>query len=118
MTRGASLPEPVAARVRALGGQGLLRTLPERTRGLDLCSNDTLGFATDPVLRAVFLERVAELPVGATASRLVRPAPGDEADLASRVEAVLATFVQAEATLLLPSGFQANAALIGALATP
>jgi 7-keto-8-aminopelargonate synthetase-like enzyme len=118
LTRGASLPEAVAARVRALGAQGLMRTLPERTSGLDLCSNDTLGFATDPVLRAAFLERVAELPLGATASRLVRPAPGTEADLASRVEATLATFVQAEATLLLPSGFQANAALIGALCRP
>jgi 8-amino-7-oxononanoate synthase len=118
LTRSAPLPSSLVARVEALEARGLRRTLPPPTPGLDLCSNDTLGFATDPVLRARFAQAVATLPLGGTASRLVRAGAASARDLTAEAEAALARLTRAEATLLLPSGFQANAALFGALLGP
>jgi len=105
LTRSAPLPSSLVARVEALEARGLRRTLPPPTPGLDLCSNDTLGFATDPVLRARFAQAVATLPLGGTASRLVRAGAASARDLTAEAEAALARLTRAEATLLLPSGF-------------
>src|SRR6202043_2355969 len=58
-----------------LTGQGLARSL-RVAAGLDFSSNDYLGMARDPVLRAALLARLAALPpgepLGAPASRLLR----------------------------------------------
>lgn len=92
---------------------GLLRTLVT-PRGVDLTSNDTLDFARDPWLIARVTATMAELGVGAGASRLLR---GHSA-FAAAVEARLAAFSGREAALLFPSGYQANATVIPALMGP
>lgn len=112
----------VAARLQGelerLDAAGLRRrlTLPE---GVDFSSNDYLGLAADPgfalevarrLVRAVEAGEILFAP----ASRLLRGhLPAHE-----RLEERLARFKGAEAALLLPSGWQANAALLGGLLRP
>ncbi|RMG94413.1 MAG: aminotransferase class I/II-fold pyridoxal phosphate-dependent enzyme, partial [Deltaproteobacteria bacterium] len=67
------------------------------------CSNDYLGYGSEPV--------TVEATAGATASRLVC---GDHDDVRA-AEAALATFAGAEAAVLYPSGYQANVAALSCL---
>lgn len=110
------LPASVVRRLEARRNAGLMRVLPGEASGLlDLSSNDTLGFAFDPVLRARVAARVGELPLGATASRLVRDAAWEAVDAAERA---LSGFCGRAAGLLYPSGLQANLGLLTAVIQP
>lgn len=101
--------------LEALANAGLLRE-PRVTRGsgtsglLDLCSNDYLGYASEPFAAALTSPR----PAGAGASRLVTGNdPAHEA-----CEAALAGWLETEAALLFSSGYAANVGVVSALARP
>jgi 8-amino-7-oxononanoate synthase len=95
----------------ALERQGLLRdpaAAPPHDAGLlNLCSNDYLGYATDPVL-------APRIESGAGASRLVTGNhPTHE-----QAEQALAWWLQSQAALLFSSGYAANVGTLAALAGP
>ncbi len=101
-----------AAELQALRDRGLDRTTDDPTVGVDLTSNDYLGLARDPRVVAAAIESLRAEGAGAGAARLLAgPLPSHR-----RAESAAARWLDAEDALLLPSGYQANAALIGALA--
>lgn len=80
--------------------------------GVDLTSNDYLGFADHPVLRDKAIALLnGGMPVGAAASRLLR----GYMDAHGSLETYAAEFFQAPAALYFSSGFQANMALLTCL---
>ena len=79
-----------------------------------LCSNDYLGLAGDPRLRAAAAAAAERWGVGAGASRLVS---GNMA-LHKQLEEELAAFKGTEASVLFGSGYLANTGVIAALAHP
>lgn len=85
--------------------------------GVDLSSNDYLGLSSHPALRDGVLLRLREdgsaagCAVGAPASRLLR----GHTDLHARLESRLAAWKGTESSLVFPSGWQANAAVLTAL---
>ncbi|MFN8011065.1 MAG: aminotransferase class I/II-fold pyridoxal phosphate-dependent enzyme [Holophagaceae bacterium] len=92
---------------------GLERRI-EAPRGLDFTSNDYLGLRRDPRLQAAASGAAARHGTGAGAARLLR----GETPLHAALEADLAAWKGHEACLLFPSGYQANLALVPALAGP
>lgn len=114
----------VGAALEELRRAGLLRELRTLDSGpgarvrldgrevLLLCSNDYLGLAGHPQVRAAAAEAAQRWGAGAGASRLVS---GNLA-LHERLEAELAAFKGTEACLLFGSGYLANAGVIAALA--
>jgi 8-amino-7-oxononanoate synthase len=99
-------------RLRPLGSAAEAEILLDGRRVLLLSSNNYLGLATHPALRAAAHAAIERWGCGAGASRLVT---GD-LELHAEVEAKLAAFKRTEAALLFPSGYQANVGTIGALA--
>ena len=96
-----------------LADQGRLRSL-NLPAGLDLTSNDYLGFAHHPDLRACavrFLSEDTDVPVGAAGSRLLRGHQGAH----DALERLAADIFGAPAALYLANGFLANYALITTL---
>lgn len=91
---------------------GRIRTDRDRTL-LNFASNDYLGLANDPRVRAA-AARVAAESWGATASPLVCGWHPEHEALARD----LAAFEGTEAALLFPSGFAANSGAIAALVGP
>jgi 8-amino-7-oxononanoate synthase len=79
-----------------------------------LCSNNYLGLADHPRVREAAAEAAMRWGVGAGASRLV----SGTMTIHRRLEDRLAGFKRRESTLLLGSGFLANAGVIAALARP
>ena len=94
-----------------LAGLDRLRSLAGRT-GVDFTSNDYLGLAASPRLRAAVAAALARgTPVGAGGSRLLRGnAPEHEA-----LEARAAGFFGAERVLFFGSGYFANYAMLSTL---
>lgn len=80
----------------------------------NFCSNDYLGLAADPRVRAAFIDGAMRWGVGAGASHLVC---GHTA-IHHELEEALAEFVERPRALLFGSGYAANMAAIGALAGP
>lgn len=132
----AKLPEPGALPARegiatawaredleALSARGLRRFLEplESAQGplvrvggetlINFSSNDYLGLAASPTLRAAAMAALEQHGVGTGASRVV---VGDTA-AHQQLEARLAAFEQAEAVLLFNTGFAANTGIIPAL---
>lgn len=98
-------------RLQTLKTAGLTRTLTS-PQGIDLSSNDYLGFSNDLELKQRFRRRLEhESLLGSTGSRLLR---GNHS-LFEETEEQLACFVQRGSALLFPSGYQANVALMSAL---
>ncbi len=80
--------------------------------GVDFTSNDYLGFANHPILRDKAVALLQDgLPIGASASRLLRGSMEAHADLEARAVA----FFNSPAALCFSSGFQANTALLTTL---
>ena len=116
----------LAAVLEELRAAGLFRELREvetaqgarvRLDGREvvlLCSNDYLGLAGDPRLRAAAAEFAERWGAGAGASRLVSGGMVPH----RRLEEELAAFKGSEACLLFGSGFLANTGVIAALAGP
>ncbi len=100
----------LAAEITALDQAGLLRkpNAPPPAGCLILCSNDYLGYGTDP------WPATPDVPSGAGASRLIS---GQHAEHAAAEQAV-ARWLGFEAALLFSSGYAANVGTISALARP
>ncbi len=81
---------------------------------VNFSSNDYLGLASSPTVRAAALAAVERYGVGTGASRLV---VGDTA-AHHRLEARLAAFERAEAVRLFNSGYAANTGILPALVGP
>ena len=79
-----------------------------------LCSNNYLGLADHPRVRAAAAEAAMRWGVGAGASRLV----SGTMTIHRRLEERLAAFKGTEACVLFGSGYLANLGAIGALAGP
>ena len=109
------------ARRRNAGQLRRLRTLEPvgdsgvRSEGralVNFCSNDYLGLASHPLLKARAVKFTERYGTGARASRLISGShPGFE-----KVEATLAVLKRTERALVLNSGFQTNISLLPALA--
>lgn len=94
-----------------LEAQNRLRSL-KLPDGIDLSSNDSLGFARHPALRKAAIEALEQgLDLGAGGSRLLRGHTQAHADL----EDYAATHYGAEKALYFANGFAANYALFTAL---
>lgn len=80
---------------------------------LSFCSNDYLGLANHPKVRAATCQAVNEFGVGSGASQLV----SGYSILHSKLEEALAEFLNYERVLLFSSGYLANLGTIAALST-
>jgi len=89
------------------GPQGPLLSINGREL-LNFCSNDYLGLAGHPELKAAMKEGVERYGVGAGASRLVCGHTSAHA----RLEERLAQFTQRERALVFSTGYMANLALL------
>jgi 8-amino-7-oxononanoate synthase len=97
----------------ALLETGLLRRL-RSPHGIDLVSNDTLGFAGHPALAEAMRAALARCGAGSGGSRLLR----GHRDAFDRLEERLAAFSGAEAALLFGSGYAANIGLLQSVVGP
>ena len=97
--------------LRPLGSASDAEVLCEGRRLLLLSSNNYLGLATHPALRAAATAAIARYGCGTGASRLI----AGHLELHAEVEAKLAAFKGTPAALLFPSGYQANVGAITAL---
>ena len=94
--------------MRVLDGSGPRHLTADGTGVVSFASNDYLGLAAHPDVVAAAADAAARWGAGAGSSRLVvgsRPAH-------ERLEAELADWRGAEAALVLPTGFQANLAVL------
>lgn len=105
------MPTQHSQALEALLRRGRLRTLEPRS-GADFTSNDYLGLADSPELRAAIAEALERgVPAGAGGSRLLRGNhPEHEA-----LEAEAAAHFRAEAALYFGGGFIANTAIFSTL---
>ncbi|AMD57745.1 8-amino-7-oxononanoate synthase [Agrobacterium tumefaciens] len=102
---------PYEAKLAGLSRKSRLRALAPR-EGVDFTSNDYLGLAEAPRLKAAIVDAMARgVPVGAGGSRLLRGNhPEHEA-----LEAEAAAFFGAEKAIYFSSGFASNVALFSTL---
>jgi 8-amino-7-oxononanoate synthase len=109
-----TLAQRMAVRLSELENHALMRR-PCLVQGVNLCSNDYLGLAADPRLRAALIEGIDECQrTGSTGSRLLS---GHHASW-DRLEQEFAAFAGTEASLFFNSGFAANTGLFPALLGP
>lgn len=90
--------------------KNLARRLIE-SEGVDLCSNDYLGFATDPALKKNIITAIEDVNAGSTGSRLLR----GNSSWICKLEEELAVWSGTEEALFFPSGYQANLGLLSAV---
>ncbi|MCZ7449803.1 8-amino-7-oxononanoate synthase [Agrobacterium rhizogenes] len=102
---------PYEAKLAGLSRKSRLRALAPR-EGIDFTSNDYLGLAEAPRLKAAIADALGKgVPVGSGGSRLLRGNhPEHEA-----LEAEAAAFFGAEKAIYFDSGFAANVALFSTL---
>lgn len=106
--------EQLQKELRALEAEGLrreLQPLAEASHDSEFASNDYLGFSRHAGLIAASSKALAECGTGARASRLL----GGGSDWETQAEERLASWLRAEASLLFPTGYQANLGLITSL---
>ncbi len=99
---------------RPFDGDGPVGRMPDGRRVVSFASNDYLGLASHPDVRAAAVAAIEHWGTGAGASRLVvgsRPVHDD-------LEAALADWKGTEAAVLFPTGFAANTGLLAVLAEP
>jgi 8-amino-7-oxononanoate synthase len=101
-------------RTRRVSGPQGPRVVLDGEPVLLLCSNNYLGLADDPRVRAAAADAAMRWGVGAGASRLV----SGTMTIHRRLERRLAEFKGRQASLLFGSGYLANAGVIAALARP
>lgn len=103
--------EEQARDLAELAARGRGRRLIGRD-GADFASNDYLGLADSPALRAAVVAALARgVPIGSGGSRLLRGNHPEHAAL----EAEAAAFFERESALYFSSGYAANAALLATL---
>ncbi len=81
------------------------------SHGVDFCSNDYLGFASDAALKKNILEAIEGVESGSTGSRLLR----GNSSWVCKLEEELAVWCGSEEALFFPSGYQANLGLLSAV---
>jgi len=89
-----------------------LRRRPRLPSGIDLVSNDYLGFAEHEAIRRAMAAYLDEGPAGSSGSRLLR----GHKEVFEELEARLAALSGSESTLFFGSGYLANLGLLPALA--
>ena len=107
----------------ALKQQGVYRTLPivesandaeiilNGRKVINLCSNNYLGFANHPRLKAAAIKAIEDYGVGAGAVKTIV----GNMTIHGELEAVLAKFKKEEAVMVFQSGFNCNAGVIQAI---
>jgi 7-keto-8-aminopelargonate synthetase-like enzyme len=106
-----NLQERTEKHLRAIEKRGQWRTLqPPRFGSVDLCSNDYLGLANDPRVRAAMIAEIDKNGCGSTASRLLR----GEREVFAAVERRFSEFKNTERALFFGSGYAANIGLLTA----
>jgi 8-amino-7-oxononanoate synthase len=108
------LPDNLRQKLQDREAKGIRRQLKDPVAAVDFCSNDYLGLAHSPALKAAFalaLHQQENLPLGATGSRLL----SGNFPLMEALEHRLAAFHGAEATLLFNSGYTANTGFFSCL---
>lgn len=104
----------LAGELRALDERAQFRRLA-RPPGIDLMSNDYLGFSRRPELREAVMRSLAEGErMASTGSRLL----SGNARAWENVEEEFAAFAGTEASLFFTSGYAANLGLLGSLLRP
>jgi 8-amino-7-oxononanoate synthase len=104
----------IEAELAELESRNQLRRL-SAIEGVNLCSNDYLGLATDPrLIKAVTSAFAKGTLVSSTGSRLLSGNAGVWEDLESEI----AQFMGSEAALYFNSGYSANAGVLAALIRP
>jgi len=104
----------VDAELAALASRDQLRRL-STIHGVNLCSNDYLGLASDEKLReAVFHALAGGMPLASTGSRLL----SGNAEIWEELESDIAQFMGSEAALYFSSGYSANVGVLSALIQP
>jgi 8-amino-7-oxononanoate synthase len=106
----ALLEARVRDRLSAMESAGLARHLGS-PQGIDLSSNDYLGFATDSYLKAKMSWGVERDGCGSTGSRLLR----GQRPVFATLEKRFAEFKGSEAALYFGSGYAANLAVLSTL---
>ena len=109
-----SVTHTLVNRITARQQSGLFRQLRPADGLVDFCSNDYLGFARSPKLKASIQQADlarADTFTGATGSRLL----AGQTALADDLEQRLAAFYQTEAALVFNSGYDANLGLLACL---
>lgn len=99
-------------RLRRVEGDAGPEVIVDGKQVLNLCSNNYLGLAGHPALRAAAKAAIDRYGCGSGASRLIS---GNLA-LCEELEEKIASFKRTEAALVFSSGFQANVGLLAALA--
>lgn len=102
-----SLESRVRTELSGMERNGLLRRLYP-PGGVDLASNDYLGLAAHPLLRAHMVEAIQHYGCGSTGSRLLR----GHRDCFTDIERRFAEFKGAESALYFSSGYLANLAVL------
>jgi 8-amino-7-oxononanoate synthase len=104
----------MARELDALREQSQFRTL-DFPAGVNLCSNDYLGLASDPRLKQAVIDAIARAArVGSTGSRLLS---GNSLEW-EQLESNFAEFAGTEAALYFGSGYAANVGLLSCVAKP
>lgn len=93
------------------GPQGARVALDGGSEAINLCSNDYLGLANDPTLRALAAEAQERWGLASAAGRIISGTFSPH----RRLEEELSDFLGTEATILFSSCFDANAGLFEAL---
>ena len=94
-----------------LAGSGVQRRMADRDV-LMFCSNDYLGFATDPVLAEASCQATAAFGTGSGGARLI----SGNGELYAPLEQELAAWCDCEAALCFSAGYLANMGVLTALA--
>ncbi len=104
----------MARELGSLREQSQFRAL-ELPAGVNFCSNDSLGLATDPRLKRAVMEALTRVEaVGSTGSRLLS---GNSRQW-EETESTFAEFAGTEAALYFGSGYAANVGLLSSLLQP
>ena len=91
-----------------------IRTLKHESSLIDFCSNDYLGFARSPELKAIFEREIREHPdyfLGSAGSRLL----SGNTQFTENLESEIADFHNSQASLLFNSGYDANIGVFSSL---
>ena len=108
------MAQRIARELDALRKRAQFRTL-DHPSGINLCSNDYLGLASDPRLKQAVAEAVARADaVGSSGSRLL----SGNAPEWEQLEDEFADFADTEAALYFGSGYAANIGLLSSILGP
>ncbi|WP_411272797.1 aminotransferase class I/II-fold pyridoxal phosphate-dependent enzyme [Daejeonella sp.] len=104
----------ISATLKERENNDSIRSLKPESSLIDFCSNDYLGFARSPELKAAFEKEIGKHPdyfLGSTGSRLL----SGNNEFTEDLESEIAGFHNSEASLLFNSGYDANIGIFASL---